>query len=67
MQKHKLEFRRFTGFYKKGQLLSHYIERLKVKYDKNYEKVIDSWFNYCEEKFGKVEQPSLIEQPAEKK
>ncbi len=59
MQKHKLEFRRFAAFYKKGQLLLRYIERLEVRYDKNYDKVIDTWFDYCEEKFGKITQPSL--------
>lgn len=55
----KREFRRFQGFYLKGQLQDQYIKRLKNRFESglNGENgVVQSWFDYCEEQHGKIEQ-----------
>lgn len=62
MTRHKKQFRRFESFYKSGELQPHFIEQLKKEYEdgfKGEEGVVQSWFDYCEEKHGKIKQPEL--------
>lgn len=56
----KRQFKRFQGFYQNGQLQPHFIQALKEKFEREESGVIKTWFDYCEEQYGKVEQPSLI-------
>lgn len=52
----KREFKRFEGFYLKGTLEGQYLKRLKERYERDEVGVVQSWFDYCEEKHGKVDQ-----------
>lgn len=60
MKSHKRQFKRFAGFYQKGQLQPHFIERLKNNYESGFRGsigVVQSWFDYCKEIYGEIEQP----------
>ena len=61
MKKWKLRFRRFEGFYKKGDLLLSFIYKLETLHGKE---AIDTWWNYCEDKYGPIVQKSIIEEEA---
>lgn len=52
----KREFKRFEGFYKAGVLQDQYIKRLKETYEKEETGVVQSWFDYCVQEHGKIEQ-----------
>lgn len=52
----KKEFKRFESFYVNKQLEKSYVERLKKRYETEELGVVKSWFNYCVEKHGKIEQ-----------
>lgn len=55
----KRQFKRFESFYQKGQLQRQFIDRLKENYENSFSGelgVVKSWFDYCEEKYGKIEQ-----------
>lgn len=55
----KKQFKRFESFYKKGELQLQFIKRLKDTYEisSNGELgVVQSYFDYCEEKYGRIEQ-----------
>jgi len=54
----KRKFKRFENFYLKGELQAHFIKRLKHNYQEELD-VFQSWFDYCEEKHGKIAQPQL--------
>lgn len=58
----KRKFKSFEVYYQKGTLQPHFIENIR-KYEKGLraeDGVVQSWFDYCEEKYGKIEQPQLI-------
>jgi len=55
----KRQFKRFEGFYRKGTLEDRFVKKLKEKFENGWTQetgVIQSWFDYCEEKHGKIEQ-----------
>lgn len=52
----KREFKRFEGFYRAGALQDQYIKRLKETYEKEEKDVIKSWFDYCIQEHGKIDQ-----------
>lgn len=58
----KKKFKRFESFYEKGELQPNFIEEVR-KYEQGLygeEGVVKSWFDYCEDKHGKIEQPQLV-------
>lgn len=58
----KRQFRRFESFYKKGELQRQFLDRLKSTFEEglNAEQgVVKSYFNYCEDKYGKIDQPQV--------
>lgn len=58
----KRQFKRFENFYKKGELQRPFIDRLKTTFEgglKGESGVVKSYFDYCEEKYGKIEQPQI--------
>ena len=58
----KRKFRRFENFYKKGQLQPYFIKRLKSNYEDGFNSefgIVESWFDYCKDKYGDVVQPQL--------
>lgn len=59
----KREFKRFAGFYQKGELQGPYLERLKQKFETGLfaeEGVVDSWFESCKEQYGEIKQPQVV-------
>ena len=60
----KKKFKRFEAFYLKGELLPTFIQSIRNNYENGFygeTGVVDSWFVYCEETHGKIEQLQLAE------
>lgn len=58
----KRKFKRFEIFYKQGQLQPSFIQNVKATFEDNFHGeigVVASWFEYCEETHGKIDQPLL--------
>lgn len=56
MKAWKQRFRRFEGFYKKGELQKHFIDKIA---DKDGVEVLNNWFDYCREKHGDIKQEQV--------
>lgn len=58
----KKQFKRFESFYKNGQLQPHFLVNLMERFENSWNQesdVVKSWFDYCKEKYGEVNQPQL--------
>jgi len=57
----KRRLKQFENYYKKGELQQQFVDRMKHNYEvvKEESGVLNSWFEYCEDKYGKIEQPNL--------
>lgn len=56
MKAWKRRFKRFEGFYAKGELRKRLLEDIAKK---DGPEVLRNWFEYCRETHGEVYQPSL--------